>query len=178
MPLIMRSSAAFSWLVGSFGSIRFFSEGTWSARGCRWPTGAASGSNCWPECVDGGADRFREPAVRAIATEVSTWASNAIVVINFRMMGLPSWAPSRSMVTGSSIARCGKPRVLFRCSRRDAAQSATRETSNHLSAFGPKRKCLRLGSRPPRCSGPVQRESPFSEGAGNIGHARSPYVAH
>jgi hypothetical protein len=28
MPLIMRSSDAFSWLIGSFGSIRFFSEGT------------------------------------------------------------------------------------------------------------------------------------------------------
>src|ERR1700730_15493851 len=41
MPLIMRSSAAFSWLTGSFGFISFFSEGTWSARGWRCPTGAS-----------------------------------------------------------------------------------------------------------------------------------------
>src|ERR1700694_5013783 len=93
MPFIMRSSAAFSWLSGSFGFIRFFSEGTWSARGWRCPTGA-SGSNCWSEFIDGGAAGFREPAGCAIATELSTRASNAIVVINFRMMGLPVGAPS------------------------------------------------------------------------------------
>jgi hypothetical protein len=34
-----------------------------------------------------------EPAVCAIAAEVSTRTSNAIVVINFRIMGLPSWGP-------------------------------------------------------------------------------------
>jgi hypothetical protein len=28
MPLIMRSRPAFSWLIGSLGSIRFFSDGT------------------------------------------------------------------------------------------------------------------------------------------------------
>ena len=33
MLLILRSSAASSWLSGSFGSLRFFSDGTWSARG-------------------------------------------------------------------------------------------------------------------------------------------------
>src|SRR3954470_8061164 len=40
MLLILRSSAAFSLLRGSFGSLRFFSLGTSPARGCRWPTGA------------------------------------------------------------------------------------------------------------------------------------------
>ena len=45
------------------------------------------GRNCWPEFVDGGAVGLREPAVCAIATEVLTRASNAIVVINFRLMG-------------------------------------------------------------------------------------------
>src|SRR5712664_3778780 len=88
MPLIVRSTAALSWFIGSFGFIRFFSEGTWSARGWRCPTGA-SGSNCWSEFVDGGAAVFREPAVCAIAAEVSTSASNATVLINFRMMSLP-----------------------------------------------------------------------------------------
>jgi hypothetical protein len=116
MPLIIRSSAAFSWLTGSFGSIGLFSEGTLSARGWRWPTGAAAGGNCWPEFVDGGVARFREPAACAIATEVSTRASNTIVVINFRMTGLAGWGPLTIMVTGSSITRCGKPHVLFRCS--------------------------------------------------------------
>jgi hypothetical protein len=66
MPLIMRSTAALSWFIGSFGFIRFFSEGTWSARGWRCPTGA-SGSNCWSEFIDEGAAGFREPAVCAIA---------------------------------------------------------------------------------------------------------------
>jgi hypothetical protein len=56
-------------------------------------------------------------AVCAIATDVSTTASNAIVVINFRMMGLPSGPPARSiMVRESSFTRCGKPRILLRCS--------------------------------------------------------------
>src|SRR5215207_10448967 len=40
MLLILRSSAAFSLLSGSFGSLRFFSLGTSPARGWRWPTGA------------------------------------------------------------------------------------------------------------------------------------------
>src|ERR1700716_2981931 len=48
------SSAAFSWLTGSFGFIRFFSEGTWSARGWRCPAGAP-GSICSKEFLDGGA---------------------------------------------------------------------------------------------------------------------------
>jgi hypothetical protein len=61
MPLIVRSTAALSWFIGSFGFIGFFSEGTWSARGWRCPTGA-SGSNCWSETPAG----FREPAGRAI----------------------------------------------------------------------------------------------------------------
>jgi len=50
----------------------------------------ASGSSCPTEFVDRGATGFREPDVCAIATEVSTKASNAIVVISFRMMDLAS----------------------------------------------------------------------------------------
>ena len=61
MPLIVRSTAALSWFIGSFGFIRLFSEGTWSGRGWRCPTGA-SGSDCWSETPAG----FREPAARAI----------------------------------------------------------------------------------------------------------------
>jgi len=38
-------------------------------------------------------DGFREPAVCAIAMEVSTRASSAIVVINFRILGFQSGAP-------------------------------------------------------------------------------------
>jgi hypothetical protein len=37
---------------------------------------------------------FREPAARAIAAELSIRANNAIVVINFRIMGVPGWDPS------------------------------------------------------------------------------------
>jgi hypothetical protein len=66
MPLIVRSTAALSWFIGSFGSIRVFSEGTWSARGWRCPTGA-SGSNCWSEFIDGGSAGLREPTGRAAA---------------------------------------------------------------------------------------------------------------
>jgi hypothetical protein len=36
---------------------------------------------------------FREPAAHAIAAEPSTKASNAIVAINFLMMGVPGWDP-------------------------------------------------------------------------------------
>src|SRR5882724_2393787 len=78
MPLIIWSSAAFSWLIRSLGAIRFFSEGTSSARGWRCPTGA-SGNTCQSELVDVAASGFRKPAACATAAEVSTRASNAIV---------------------------------------------------------------------------------------------------
>jgi hypothetical protein len=39
---------------------------------------------------DGGAVGFVGPEVRATAAEVLAKASNAIIMINFRMMGLPS----------------------------------------------------------------------------------------
>jgi hypothetical protein len=42
----------------------------------------------------GGADGFREPTDCPIAAEVSIRASNAIVVVSFRMIDLPSWGPS------------------------------------------------------------------------------------
>jgi hypothetical protein len=89
MPLMMRSTAAFCRFSESFGFIRSFSEGTWSARGWRCPIGASG-----TELTDGPAAGSREPADCAIAAEVSTTASNAIVAINFRMMGLPGWGPS------------------------------------------------------------------------------------
>src|SRR6266446_2744054 len=57
----------------SFGSIRVFSERTWSA----------TGASC--NCLSGFID---ERALCAIATEVPTSASKAIVVVTFSMMGL------------------------------------------------------------------------------------------
>jgi hypothetical protein len=90
------------WIVGL---IRFFSEGTWSACGWRRPTGA-SGSICWSEFTDGGAAGFRGPGGCAIAAEPSTRASNAIVVINFLIVGLGVGTPLTAiMVRGSSIAK-------------------------------------------------------------------------
>jgi hypothetical protein len=88
MPLIMRSTAAFCRFIELFGSIRSFSEGTWSTRGWRCPIGASG-----TEFIDGAAAGSREPADCAIAAEVSTMASNATVAINFRIMGLPGWGP-------------------------------------------------------------------------------------
>src|SRR3981189_1106972 len=93
MPLIMRATGVFCRFIGSFGFIRFFSEGTWSARGWRCPIGA-SGSICGSEFIDGAGAGFREPADCAIAAEVSTRASNAIVAINFRMWVSQVGAPS------------------------------------------------------------------------------------
>jgi hypothetical protein len=61
MPLIMRSSAAFSRLMGSFGFLRLLSDGTRSARGWRPPPPSASGSACWFKFIDGGAAGFRVP---------------------------------------------------------------------------------------------------------------------
>jgi hypothetical protein len=152
MPLVMRSSAAFSRLIES--SIGLFSEGTWSARGWRWPTGASPGSNCCPEFVERGAAGFREPAVCAIATEVSSRASNAIVVINFRILGFPELGPLPIMVTGSSITRCGKPHVLFRSSSaRGRCKQKTWVSASAISAKATGRN--RMGSfrfRRARCA--------------------------
>jgi hypothetical protein len=80
--------------------MRFFSEGTWSARGWRCPTGA-SGSICWSEFIDGAAAGFRGPAGCAIAAEPSTRASNAIVVINFLILGLRVGTPFRTHSEGN-----------------------------------------------------------------------------
>src|ERR1700692_3389959 len=94
----MRSGAAFSRLIGSFGS-------SISPPGWRWPTGA-SGSNCLSGFVDGGgADGFGEPTVCPTAAEVSIRASNAIVVISFRMMDLPSWGHLTTYGSGETRAQ-------------------------------------------------------------------------
>ena len=75
---------------------------------------------------------FGEPAVCAIATEVPTRASNAIVVINLRTTGLPIWDPlTIIMITGSSITRSGKPHDLFRCS--SVSQLGVLAVSIHLT---------------------------------------------
>jgi hypothetical protein len=118
----MRSSAAFSWLTGSFGFMRFFSEGTWSARGWRCPTGASE-SICWSEFIDGAAAGFRGPAGCAIAAEPSTRASNAIVVINFLILGLRVGTPFRTHSEGEARSpSCGKPHIWFRCSNARGAR--------------------------------------------------------
>jgi len=49
------------------------------------------------------------------------------------MTGLPSWVPLTIMVTGSPITRCGKPHVLFRCSKR---RSAWRFPAARLPQYG------------------------------------------
>jgi hypothetical protein len=46
---------------------------------------------------------FANPTVCAIATEVSIRASNAIVVISFRMMGLPSWGPPLTIMVAGRL---------------------------------------------------------------------------
>jgi hypothetical protein len=101
----MRSSAAFSWLTGSFGFISFFSEGTWSARGWRCPTGASG----------------KHLLVRVHRRRCG-WISRASRLRNRRRTvdkgqqgyrrdqlshnGSPSWDPPTAiMVRGSSIAK-------------------------------------------------------------------------
>ena len=65
--------------------------------------------------VDGAAAGFREPTVCAIATEVSKRASNAIVVISFRMMDLASSGPtSRFLVARRLDHKMLQPHVWFR----------------------------------------------------------------
>src|SRR5260370_39039142 len=79
MLLRLGSGGGFSLLSGSFGSLRFFSEGTSLARGWRWPIGASRGI----------ADGFAAPGdpvllpVCAIAAGPPTRASSARVGINF-----------------------------------------------------------------------------------------------
>src|SRR5258708_25826990 len=83
MLLIFLSRAAFSLLSGSFGSCRFFSLGTSPARGWRWPTGASR--------AGAGFAAPGDPVllpVCAIAAGLPSRASNAIVVIRFRILFL------------------------------------------------------------------------------------------
>src|SRR6267378_615462 len=81
MLLILRSSAASSRLTGSFGLLRFFSDGTSSARGCRWPIGASRVGWGW----------FAAPDVPvllpvcAIAAGAPIRASSAVDMISFRI---------------------------------------------------------------------------------------------
>src|SRR5260370_34464206 len=112
MLLRLGSGGGFSLLRGSFGSLRFFSEGTSLARGWRWPIGASRGI----------ADGFAAPGdpvllpVVAIAAGAPTRASSAMVGINFavnnfRILLLPfqrnaSIAPDRE---SRSLHNSGAP---------------------------------------------------------------------
>jgi hypothetical protein len=84
-----------------------------------------------------------EPAVCAIATEAPVRASNAIVMINFRIMVSRVGAPLTIMVTGSSITSCGKPHVSFSC----CSTSLQLGVQRLHSARGPTVGCLAALSR-------------------------------
>src|SRR5882724_4129416 len=80
MLLILRSSAASSLFIGLFGSLKFFSGGTSSTRGWRWPTGAGHGP-CFSDV--GFAERL---PVWAIAAGPSTSIRSVIVTNVFRIL--------------------------------------------------------------------------------------------
>src|SRR4051794_5851031 len=114
MLLILRSSAAFSLLSGSFGSLRFFSLGTSLARGWRWPTGAWTAPP--PPPLPPPPEFFEtdeDPCANASAPPIRT--ISAIERIVFRMLVLPSfcfflshWRVDRCAVTaplGGAVLR-------------------------------------------------------------------------
>ena len=61
---------------------------------------------------DGGALGFAGPEVRATAAEVLAKASNAIIMINFRMMGLPSpWSEGFNACRPLKVPQRGRRRL-------------------------------------------------------------------
>src|SRR3954471_14307698 len=124
MLLILRSSAAFSLLSGSFGSLRFFSLGTSPARGWRWPTGA------WtvpppplplpPEFF--GTDE--DPCANASAPPIRT--TSAVERIVVRILVLPF--PVSSYRAGTSIvAQLRRPWAAQSCAFRTSAIVASNQ---------------------------------------------------
>src|ERR1700730_2647161 len=94
MLLILRSRAASSLFTGLFGSLKFCSECTCTARGCRCPTGAGGGPAGLlvfaddppvPVCAIAGG-----PAIRtSSATAAIGFVVISLVVSNFRILLLP-----------------------------------------------------------------------------------------
>jgi hypothetical protein len=96
--LIMRSTAASSAL--SCSSSLGFSDGTSLARGWRWLIGALPINRVSRISEDtaglaGPADALAFPMVCATAARLPSRASNANVLINFRMIGFPEIAARR-----------------------------------------------------------------------------------
>src|SRR3954449_7707613 len=93
MLLILRSSAAFSLLKGSLGSLRFFSLGTSPARGWRWPTGA---NGVDPEVAPPDVDPLWLPVCATAAPPSKTTSDTATMIF---FMSLPPFlkpaSPSR-----------------------------------------------------------------------------------
>src|SRR6185436_1106374 len=87
MLLILRSSARFSLLSGSFGSLRFFSLGTSLTRGWRWPTGACITPPPPPPPEFFGTDE--DPCANASAPPIRTISAIKRIVV--RMLVLPSF---------------------------------------------------------------------------------------
>src|ERR1043166_3364436 len=105
MLLIFLSSRAFSLLSGSFGSLRFFSEGTSPARGGRWPIGAPR-IGCARVAPD---DPLPLPVCASAGLPIR--ASTAIVVIRLRILLLPT-STTREQPKPSADA----PEFRWRCS--------------------------------------------------------------
>jgi hypothetical protein len=107
---------------------------------------------CCPEFVDRCAAGFREPAVCAIATDVSTRASSAIVVINFRMLSFQSGSPHDNgngkldHKVWQALTFCSDPSARGRCRRKPwgsasaisakAASRARRDGSRRRASLG------------------------------------------
>src|SRR3984893_6891896 len=109
MLLILRSRAASSLLTGLFGSLRFFSGGTWSARGWRWPIGASRIICDWFVAPPGA-------PVCASAIGPPIRAANAVIAIDlvvnvFRILPLPlsENAPIARDREHRSLHNCGAP---------------------------------------------------------------------
>src|SRR3954471_17550507 len=89
MLLILRSSAAFSLLKGSFGSLRFFSLGTSPTRGWRWPTGACITPPPPPPVPPEFFGTDEDPCANTSAPPIRT--TSAIERIVVRILFLPSF---------------------------------------------------------------------------------------
>src|ERR1700730_11320041 len=163
MLLILRSSAAFSLLNGSFGSFRFFSDGTWSARGWRCPIGASIGAS---RTIGGFLAAGGDPPVPVCANADGppTRVSSAIVVISFRILILLTSKRNVTSKRNASIAPARESRSLRNC-------GAPGPRSPEPSVYRP---WCRATTLPPPPAPQRNRASPHSRGCGYLDPPAAP----
>src|SRR3954447_10268242 len=124
MLLILRSSAAFSLLKGSFGSLRFFSLGTSPTRGWRWPTGACITPPAPPPVPPEFFGTEEDPCANTSAPPIRT--TSAIERIVVRILILP-FVVFFYRTGASIVAQLRRPWAAQSCAFRTSAMVASNQ---------------------------------------------------